>query len=61
MDEGDGYKHPDGKPCKAKKKENCPFYLKEVKESGEIDDLSSPSEVSKVESVATSSEKENIK
>ena len=61
MDEGAGYKHPDGTPCKAKKKENCPFFQKEVKESEEIDDLSSPSEVSKVVSVATSSEMENIK
>ena len=61
MDEEAGYKHPDGTPCKAKKKENCPFYQKEVKESEEIDDLSSPSEVSKVVSVATSSEMENIK
>ena len=23
-----GYKHPDGSPCKAKKKENCPYYQK---------------------------------
>lgn len=39
MDEG--YKHPDGKPCKAKNKKNCPFYKEELEESSEIDDLKS--------------------
>ena len=62
MDEvSNGYKHPDGKPCKAKKKENCPFYNKEKKEAEEIDDLKKHSEVSKVKSSASSSEMESIK
>jgi hypothetical protein len=61
MDESVGYKHPDGTPCKAKKQENCPFYKKDMQESVEIDDLKTPSEVSKVEKVATSGEMETIK
>ena len=61
MDESVGYKHPDGTPCKAKKQENCPFYKKDMKESVEIDDLKTPSEVSKVETVATPEEMEAIK
>lgn len=60
MDEGVGYKHPDGTPCKAKKQENCPFYKKDMKESVEIDDLKTPSEVSKVETIATPEEMEDI-
>lgn len=57
MDEG--YKHPDGSPCRAKNIENCPFYKQDMQESEEIDDLSD--EVIKVEAVATSAEMEAIK
>ena len=31
MDEG--YTHPDGKPCRAKSKESCPFYHKDMAEA----------------------------
>lgn len=60
-DEPNGYKHPDGTPCKAKKKENCPFYQKEKNEAGKIDDLKTQSEVSKVVASASPSEMEAIK
>ena len=37
MDEGMGYKHPDGTPCKAKSPESCPFYKRDKSEAEEID------------------------
>ena len=61
MDEGTGFKHPDGSPCRAKDIRNCPYFKEEVEKAGEIDDLSKPSEVSKVESIATPSEMESIR
>lgn len=45
MDEGVGYKHPDGTPCKAKSPETCPFYKRDKSDAEQIDLLgvSSPS------------------
>ena len=34
-----GYKHPDGSPCKAKSIEACPFYRRDKSEADKIDDL----------------------
>ena len=61
MDEGTGFKHPDGSPCRAKDIRNCPYFKEEVEKAEAIDDLSKPSEVSKVESIATPSEMESIR
>ena len=61
MDEGTGFKHPDGSPCRAKDIRNCPYFKEEVEKAEEIDDLSKPSEVSKVESIATPEEMNIIK
>jgi hypothetical protein len=36
-----GYKHPDGKPCRAKSPENCPFYKLDKSEAENIDNLKS--------------------
>ena len=58
MDEG--YKHPDGSPCRAKNIENCPFYKQDMQESEEIDNLPIPDEVSNVEKIATAEEMEVI-
>lgn len=41
-DEGfGGYKHPDGKPCRAKDPKNCPFYKLDNSEAEKIDELDS--------------------
>ena len=34
-----GYKHPDGTPCRAKSIESCPFYKKDLSESEDVDNL----------------------
>lgn len=39
MDEGTGFKHPDGSPCRAKDIRNCPYFQKAIKEEALIDDL----------------------
>ena len=54
--QGGVWKHPDGKPCKASRKENCPFYKDEVSKSVQIDDVKVKSEVSKVMSVSSTGE-----
>ena len=48
-----GYRHPDGKKCRAKDRKTCPFYKEDVAEAERLDDLSSAS-VSSSESVSTS-------
>ena len=41
-DEGlNGYTHPDGKPCRAKSPESCPFYKLDKSEAEKIDELDS--------------------
>ena len=55
-----GYKHPDGTPCKAKDKKNCPFFKGEIAEAGKIDDLTTKSEVSKIIVKASPSEMSTI-
>ena len=58
--DSNGYKHPDGSLCKAKKRENCPYWREEEKKD-EVDDIEVQSEVSKVQNIATPEEMEIIK
>lgn len=60
VDADSGWTHPDGKPCKAKDKRNCPYFKKRL-EIMKTDDFPVPNEVSKVEGVATPGEMETIK